>query len=109
MTATIADSNLSALQSGGVVETVKVPMRTLDSYQLSNVGFIKIDVEGHEEAVLHGSSETLRREMPNLMIEIEDRTSRAGIAFPAAFGLAARYGLCRILPCRSNPASCGRV
>jgi FkbM family methyltransferase len=73
MTATIADSNLSALQSGGVVETVKVPMRTLDSYQLTNVGFIKIDVEGHEEAVLHGSSETLRREMPNLMIEIEER------------------------------------
>jgi FkbM family methyltransferase len=73
MTATIAESNLGALKSGGVVETVRVPMRTLDSYRLSNVGFIKIDVEGHEEAVLNGGLDTLRREMPNLMIEIEER------------------------------------
>jgi FkbM family methyltransferase len=80
MTATIAESNRSALESGGVVETVKVPMRTLDSYRLSNVGFIKIDVEGHEEAVLHGGLETLRREMPNLMIEIEERHAPGSLA-----------------------------
>jgi FkbM family methyltransferase len=80
MTATIAESNLSALESGGVVETVRVPMRTLDSYRLRNVGFIKIDVEGHEEAVLHGGLETLRREMPNLMIEIEERHAPGSLA-----------------------------
>ncbi len=34
---------------------------------------MKIDVEGHEEAVLHGGLETLMREKPNLMIEIEER------------------------------------
>jgi len=80
MTATIAESNLSALEGGGVVETVSVPMRTLDSYQLSNVGFVKIDVEGHEEAVLHGGLGTLRREMPNLMIEIEERHAPGSLA-----------------------------
>ena len=80
MTATIAESNLDALKSGGVVETVRVPMRTLDSYRLSNVGFIKIDVEGHEEAVLHGGLDTLRREMPNLMIEIEERHAPGSLA-----------------------------
>lgn len=73
MSATIAESNSAALESGRVVETVVAPMKTLDSFHLTNVGFIKIDVEGHEEAVLHGGLKTLRREQPNLMIEIEER------------------------------------
>jgi FkbM family methyltransferase len=73
MSATIAESNSSALESGRVIETVLVPMKTLDSFNLTNVGFIKIDVEGHEEAVLRGGLDTIRREMPNLMIEIEER------------------------------------
>jgi FkbM family methyltransferase len=73
MSATIAESNSAALESGRVIETVVAPMRTLDSFHLTNVGFVKIDVEGHEEAVLHGGLETLKREKPNLMIEIEER------------------------------------
>ena len=73
MSATIAESNSAALESGRVIETVIAPMKTLDSFNLTNVGFVKIDVEGHEEAVLHGGLKTLRREMPNLMIEIEER------------------------------------
>lgn len=73
MSATIAESNSAALESGRVIETVVAPMKTLDSFELTNVGFVKIDVEGHEEAVLHGGLETLKREKPNLMIEIEER------------------------------------
>ena len=73
MSATIAESNSAAVESGRVIETVVAPMKTLDSFNLTNVGFVKIDVEGHEEAVLHGGLKTLRREMPNLMIEIEER------------------------------------
>jgi FkbM family methyltransferase len=73
MTATIAESNFSAAESGRVIETVVAPMKTLDSFNLSNVGFVKIDVEGHEQAVLEGGLNMLKREMPNLMIEIEER------------------------------------
>ncbi|MEA2261505.1 MAG: hypothetical protein QOJ51_4330 [Acidobacteriaceae bacterium] len=73
MSATIAESNVSAVESGRVIESVLVNMATLDSFGLTDVGFIKIDVEGHEEAVLHGGLQTLKREMPNLMIEIEER------------------------------------
>jgi FkbM family methyltransferase len=73
MSATVAESNSAALESGRVIETVVAPMKTLDSFKLTNVGFVKIDVEGHEEAVLHGGRETLKREKPNLMIEIEER------------------------------------
>ena len=73
MSASVAESNSVALESGRVIETVVAPMRTLDSFHLTNVGFVKIDVEGHEEAVLQGGLETLNREKPNLMIEIEER------------------------------------
>ena len=34
---------------------------------------IKIDVEGHEEAVLQGALETIRGNRPSLIIESEDR------------------------------------
>lgn len=63
----------NTLDAVGTIETLRVPIRTLDSYNLSNVGFIKIDVEGHEMDVLHGAEATLRRNRPNLLIEVEDR------------------------------------
>jgi FkbM family methyltransferase len=73
MSATVAESNSAAQESGRDIETVVAPKRRLDSFDLTNVGFAKIDVEGHEEAVLLGGRETLKREQPNLMIEIEER------------------------------------
>jgi FkbM family methyltransferase len=73
MSATVAPSNSAALESGRVIETVVAPMETLDSFAFTDVGFVKIDVEGHEEAVLQGGLNTVCREMPNLLIEIEER------------------------------------
>jgi FkbM family methyltransferase len=52
---------------------LKVPVRKLDDVYEGDVGFIKIDVEGHEEAVLKGSRQTLVRCRPRLLIEIEER------------------------------------
>ncbi|MFT3911842.1 MAG: FkbM family methyltransferase [Ferruginibacter sp.] len=52
---------------------IKVPIRKLDDYNYDNIGFIKIDVEGHELSVLHGARETIRKNLPTLLIEIEDR------------------------------------
>jgi FkbM family methyltransferase len=95
MSATIAESNSAALESGRVIETVVAPMKTLDSFKLTNVGFVKIDVEGHEEAVLHGGMETLKREKPNLMIEIEERHAPGSLdrvtSFLSAIGYAGFY------------------
>lgn len=39
---------------------MQVELRTLDSLNIKNVGFMKIDVEGHEKEVLQGSMETLQ-------------------------------------------------
>ncbi|MFH2007815.1 MAG: FkbM family methyltransferase [bacterium] len=55
------------------VERYDVPLRTLDSYGLEDVGFVKIDVEGHEEAVLRGARGTLERDRPALVVEVEER------------------------------------
>lgn len=41
----------------------------LDDLQLDNVGFIKIDVEGHEQAVLQGAQKTIDKNKPAMLIE----------------------------------------
>jgi FkbM family methyltransferase len=61
------------VNQGGPVQHLEVPVRRLDSFGFKNVGFIKIDVEGHEIEVLRGAEQTLQREKPVLMIEIEQR------------------------------------
>lgn len=53
-------------------EELEVETRTIDQYQLPEVGFIKIDVEGHEVSVLESAVETLAAHRPNLLIECND-------------------------------------
>ena len=42
------------------IESIEVEAKTLDSFGLKNIGFIKIDVEGHEKEVLEGALNTLK-------------------------------------------------
>lgn len=58
----------------------KVPVNTLDSFKLKKVDFIKIDVEGHEFRLLKGSLETIKKNKPCLLIEIEQRHNTAEIS-----------------------------
>ena len=69
------DLGRSSLERDNPVEGVreKVLIQTLDSFAFQNVGFIKIDVEGHELSVLRGAIATIERERPNFLIEIEER------------------------------------
>jgi FkbM family methyltransferase len=66
--------------AGSDVETVKVPMKTLDEFNLDGVGFIKIDVEGYEHSVLCGSAETITRNKPAMLIEIEERHRKGAVS-----------------------------
>jgi FkbM family methyltransferase len=66
----------SFLDPGGTRERTVVPVRSLDSYGFRDVGLIKIDVEGHESAVLAGAAETIRACRPVLIVEIEQRHRR---------------------------------
>jgi FkbM family methyltransferase len=62
--------NLGNVYSQARVDEVQVTVATLDSYNFRNVGFIKIDVEGSEMEVLAGARETIRRDRPNMLIEL---------------------------------------
>jgi len=57
----------------GDQERIRVPVRRLDDFNIKDVSFIKIDVEGHEGEVLEGARQTILRERPILLIEIEQR------------------------------------
>src|SRR5262249_27912733 len=70
---TIEPENLLLDEDPSPRETVTVRMRTLDSYGLDPVGFMKVDVEGHELAVLRGAKHTLQTYQPRLLVEAEDR------------------------------------
>ena len=51
------------------VRTVK-----LDDVLINNpIGFVKIDAEGHEKAILVGAKEIIKSRKPNLLVEIEER------------------------------------
>ena len=65
----------------GAVKELCVPTQRLDDYDgLEPVGCIKIDVEGHEEAVLRGAQRILLRDHPSLIIEIEERHKRHSVS-----------------------------
>lgn len=51
-------------------KAIKVPIRTLDSFKLKNVGLIKIDTEGYEIPVLLGGKETIRKWKPRIIVEV---------------------------------------
>lgn len=55
------------------MKTFTVPLKRLDDQEHSNVGFVKIDVEGHEEAVIDGAIDLITKQRPILMVEIEQK------------------------------------
>jgi FkbM family methyltransferase len=50
-----------------------VPMMTLDHFQLTDVDFVKIDVEGYELEVIKGGFDTFKNNDPVVIIEQKDR------------------------------------
>lgn len=66
-------------------ETIDVPTITLDSLGLTNINFIKIDVEGHEEQVLRGAVKTLKENnYPKILFESWPERYEGSLGIPAA-------------------------
>lgn len=73
--ATIEDNN--ALSGRTHIKRVPCKIARLDDLINEPVGFMKIDVEGHEGAVLAGARRILRDSQPLLLIESEKRHNAA--------------------------------
>lgn len=64
--------NYAGLQLGAGPTTVA--MRTLDSFELTDVALIKVDAEGSEPLVFWGARETIQRCRPTLVFERNFKT-----------------------------------
>ncbi len=65
---------------GLALTAVEVERARLDDLELPRLGMIKIDVEGHELAVVRGAQARLARDRPPVMIEVEERHHAGAIA-----------------------------
>jgi FkbM family methyltransferase len=67
-------------QVGHLTKRVRVTTVMLDELEFDDIGFIKIDVEGHELSVLQGGLNLLKSQRPIVLIEAEERHKKGTIA-----------------------------
>jgi FkbM family methyltransferase len=75
----------------GATDSIEVEMKRLDDCGVANCSFIKIDVEGHEEAVLDGASALIAAQRPVLMVELDEGLTPGAVARFTARCAAAGY------------------
>jgi FkbM family methyltransferase len=63
----LSNSSFSNLVGG---QQISVNVTTIDSHGFGPISFMKVDVEGHELAVLRGAGYTIERYHPTIMCEI---------------------------------------
>lgn len=73
LASTDGEEAVSAQVELGATTELSVKTLTLDSFGFPDVGFLKIDVEGHELAVLRGADKTIATNRPVVFIECEAR------------------------------------
>lgn len=85
----------------------EIPVRLvrMDDLRTDRIGFVKLDVEGHEAEVLRGARYILQADKPNLLVELEERNEADAIARMCGFLQEFGYGAYfvrrdRILPIR---------
>lgn len=66
-------STLHSSSSVNVLETEEIEIRTLDSFNIDNIGFIKIDIEDNEFQALQFSKNTLKKSnYPKILFEMNN-------------------------------------
>lgn len=71
--------SLSEVKVSANYKSVEVGAEKLDNLGIQNIGFMKVDVEGHELAVLEGARETLARDKPVMIVEMEEAHAKRPI------------------------------
>lgn len=78
------------VKSGG---RISAEIRTLDSYGLEPVDFLKVDCEGFEYFVLAGGAETIQRDRPTIIVEQnKEHADRFGLTPLKAIDLLRSWG-----------------
>lgn len=68
-------------------------MKTLDSFNLTDVNFLKIDCEGYEKFVILGGAETIQRDKPVIVVEQKPgKASQFGLDDTEAVALLKGWG-----------------
>lgn len=66
-------------------QSLTVAMDRLDDVYSGAVGFIKIDVEGHEESAIAGARRTIAENRPRMLVELVERLCPGAIARTTAY------------------------
>lgn len=73
---------------------IEISIRTLDSFELAEVDFIKIDVEGFEHNVIKGGIKTIVENRPVMIVEQKpDNAERHGLKQFGATNLLKKLGM----------------
>jgi len=78
----LGTARLSPTGAGEAVRTMRLDDAAFDG----PIAFLKIDVEGHEVAALRGAEAVIRRDRPDILIEVADENRAATEALLAAYG-----------------------
>lgn len=91
-----AANTLSPEKNPGIkkIEECDVEIRRLDAFDFENLDFIKIDVEGHELAVLQGALRLLEIFHPTILVEIEERHNPGNFSRVTQFLSDLEYECC---------------
>jgi hypothetical protein len=66
--------------NSNILATEEIKIDALDNLGISNISFIKMDVEDNEQYVLEGARETLKNSnYPCILFECNDRTKHQGL------------------------------
>ena len=82
----------------GGAGSLSVRTKRIDDMGFTDVRFIKIDVEGHENAVIDGAVATIERDYPVLYVELEERMTdiNSTLTKMADLGYEARFVMNRV-------------
>jgi len=86
----LSNSGFTDLVGGHPIE---VEVTTIDEQNISDVGFIKVDVEGHELAVLNGGLKTIERDRPVCMVEVYPKFNQGPVSDTFDFFVERDYNM----------------
>ncbi len=69
-----------------------IPLKTLDSFNFTDIDMIKIDVEGFEEEILLGAMDTIKRNLPVLVIEQQKHEYKDAMSGTPAIKILESWG-----------------